>query len=82
MNRRNFFAGAATAVAATTVSRVSMAALPEPVSQASTATAPPLVPPNGRPYNPVVTLNVWTTRPDATSNFVNPPSLPIWICVG
>ena len=30
MNRRNFFAGAATAVAATTVSRVSMAALPEP----------------------------------------------------
>ena len=35
MNRRNFFAGAATAVAATTVSRVSMAALPEPVSQLS-----------------------------------------------
>ncbi len=60
MNRRNFFAGAATAVAATTVSRVSMAALPEPVSQGSTATAPPLVPPNGRPYNPVVTLNGWT----------------------
>ncbi len=60
MNRRNFFAGAATAVAATTVSRVAMAALPEPVSQGSTATAPPLMPPNGRPYNPVVTLNGWT----------------------
>ena len=60
MNRRNFFAGAATAVAATTVSRVAMAALPEPVSQGSTATAPPLEPPNGRPYNPVVTLNGWT----------------------
>ena len=60
MNRRNFFAGAATAVAATTVSRVAMAALPEPVSQGSTATAPPLVPPNGRSYNPVVTLNGWT----------------------
>jgi len=60
MNRRNFFAGAATAVAATGVSRVSMAALPEPVSQGSTATAPPLSPPNGRPYNPVVTLNGWT----------------------
>ncbi|MDN6885758.1 copper oxidase [Variovorax sp. CAN2819] len=60
MNRRNFFAGAATAVAATSVSRVSMAALPEPVSQGSTATAPPLSPPNGRPYNPVVTLNGWT----------------------
>ena len=60
MNRRNFFAGAATAVAATSVSRVAMAALPEPVMQASTATAAPLIPPNGRPYNPVVTLNGWT----------------------
>jgi hypothetical protein len=28
--------------------------------QASAATQPPLVPPNGRPYNPIVTLNGWT----------------------
>jgi len=60
MNRRNFFAGTATAVAAASVHRVATAALPEPVTQTSTATAPPLVPPGGRAYNPVVTLNGWT----------------------
>ncbi|MBF5004605.1 multicopper oxidase family protein [Diaphorobacter caeni] len=61
MQRRTFFAGAATAVAAASVSRVAMAALPEPASQSSAETAAPLVPPNGRPYRPVVTLNGWTT---------------------
>ena len=61
MQRRNFFKGAATAVAAASVSRVAMAALPEPASQSSADTAAPLVPPNGRPYRPVVTLNGWTT---------------------
>ncbi len=60
MNRRNFFSGAATAVAAASVSRVALAALPEPVMQTSADTAPPLQPPTGRPYNPVVTLNGWT----------------------
>jgi manganese oxidase len=61
MNRRNFVAGAAGAAAAVaSVSKVAMAALPEPVAQASTATAPPLTPASGRPYNPVVTLNGWT----------------------
>ena len=64
MNRRNFFNGAAAtamgAVAAASVSRVAMAALPEPVLQTSPATMPPLVPGTGRPYNPVVTLNGWT----------------------
>ncbi len=62
-SRRTFFTGAAGAIAATTlapVSRVAMAALPEPVSQQSAATAPPLVPATGRPYQPVVTLNGWT----------------------
>ena len=57
MNRRNFFSGAATAVAAASVSRVALAALPEPVIQTSADTAPPLQPTTGRPYNPVVTLN-------------------------
>ncbi len=60
-NRRNFLlGGAATAVAASSVSRVAMAALPEPVSQATPNTMPPLVPNTGRNYNPVVTLNGWT----------------------
>lgn len=61
--RRNFLTGAGAitaAVSAAGVSPVAMAALPEPVLQASPDTAPPLLPPDGRPYNPVVTLNGWT----------------------
>ncbi len=54
-------AGAVTAtVAAASVSKVAMAALPEPVMQNKPDTMPPLVPNTGRPYNPVVTLNGWT----------------------
>ena len=60
MDRRHFFTGAATAVAAASVSRVALAALPDAHMQSSTATAAPLMPPDGRPYNPVVTLNGWT----------------------
>ncbi|MDR7153093.1 FtsP/CotA-like multicopper oxidase with cupredoxin domain [Hydrogenophaga palleronii] len=65
LNRRHFFAGAAaTAVAATSVSRVALAAIPEAVQQTSADTAGPWTPPGvtgaGRPYNPVVTLNGWT----------------------
>ena len=62
-SRRDFFrfAGiAGGAVAAASVSRVAMAALPEPVYQTSPDTMAPLVPNSGRPYNPVVTLNGWT----------------------
>ncbi len=62
-HRRDFLklssiAGAAVAAAA--VSKVAMAALPEPVIQTTPNTMPPLVPSTGRPYNPVVTLNGWT----------------------
>jgi hypothetical protein len=54
-------AGAVTAAIGTAaVSRVAMAALPEPVTQTRPDTMPPLVPASGRPYNPVVTLNGWT----------------------
>ena len=61
MDRRTFFGGAVlSAVAASSVSKVALAALPEPVIATSPATAPPLIPPNGRSYNPVVTLNGWT----------------------
>jgi FtsP/CotA-like multicopper oxidase with cupredoxin domain len=64
MQRRHFFAGAASAMVAASVSRVALAALPEAVQQTSPDTAAPWTPPGvtgaGRPYNPVVTLNGWT----------------------
>lgn len=63
VSRRDFFLGASAitaAVATTAVSRVSLASIPEAVSQSSADTMPPLQPQNGRPYNPVVTLNGWT----------------------
>ncbi|MFZ6758263.1 multicopper oxidase family protein [Undibacterium sp. Ji50W] len=62
-SRRDFFkfAGiAGGALAATAVSKVALASLPEAVNQTSADTMPPLQPKNGRPYNPVVTLNGWT----------------------
>ena len=62
-NRRNFLTGAGAitgAVAAAAVSKVAMAALPDPVLQTKPDTMAPLVPGSGRPYNPVVTLNGWT----------------------
>lgn len=65
-SRRQFFKTAGLvgltggAIAAGNVSRVAMAALPEPVLQSSPHTSPPLIPPNGIPYQPVITLNGWT----------------------
>ena len=60
-SRRDFIsASGAALIGATLVSRVQAASLPEAVTQSDPATMPPLVPPNGRPYNPVVTLNGWT----------------------
>jgi FtsP/CotA-like multicopper oxidase with cupredoxin domain len=47
-------------VGAGLVSRVGAASLPEATMMDNAATQAPLVPPNGRPYNPVVTLNGWT----------------------
>jgi FtsP/CotA-like multicopper oxidase with cupredoxin domain len=60
VSRRNFLAGAATVVGAGVVSRVGAASLPEAAIMTSAATQAPLAPPNGRPYNPVVTLNGWS----------------------
>ncbi len=61
MNRREFISGAALgAVAAASVSKVALAALPEPEIRTSAETAPPRSPEKGQPYNPVVTLNGWT----------------------
>ncbi len=58
--RRSFFNGAGLAVAAATVGKRALAALPEIVSTDSASMQPPLVPPNGRPYHPVATLNGWS----------------------
>ena len=57
--RRSFLSGAAL-IGAGMVTKAGAASLPEAPVQSSSATAPPLAPPNGRPYNPVVTLNGWT----------------------
>ncbi|WP_028102431.1 multicopper oxidase family protein [Pseudoduganella violaceinigra] len=60
-NRRSFLAnGAAALIGAGLVSRAGAAGLPEAPVQSGAATTPPLMPPNGRPYNPVVTLNGWS----------------------
>ncbi|MEQ1599637.1 MAG: copper oxidase [Methylophilaceae bacterium] len=63
LNRRGFFklAGLGLAgVAASSVSKVAMAAIPEIVSTEAANTQAPLHPNTGRPYNPVVTLNGWS----------------------
>ena len=61
ITRRNFFMNAgAVALSAAAVSRVGAASLPEAASMAGAGTQAPPPPPNGRPYNPVVTLNGWS----------------------
>ena len=61
LSRRNFLAGSAIALAgAGLVSRSQAAAIPEASTMASPAMQPPLVPPPGQAYQPVVTLNGWT----------------------
>jgi len=61
MTRRQFLIGSGAAVVgASLVSKVQAASLPEAPIQSKAGTQPPLVPPDGRPYRPVVTLNGWT----------------------
>jgi FtsP/CotA-like multicopper oxidase with cupredoxin domain len=61
MDRRQFLRNSgATALGVTLVSRAAAATLPEAPSSPAPTTQPPLLPANGRPYNPVVTLNGWT----------------------
>jgi manganese oxidase len=60
-NRRTFFrAAGASFLGAAAVSRVGAASLPEAVIQTSADTQLPPAPPNGRPFNPLVTLNGWS----------------------
>ncbi len=62
MTHRRAFLQATTAgfFGAALVSKVGAAALPEAPIQEKPDTMPPLAPPSGRPYQPVVTLNGWT----------------------
>jgi len=60
VTRRHLFSHAGAAVAAAAVGKASLAALPEIVASDTADTRPPLHPPNGRPYQPVATLNGWT----------------------
>jgi FtsP/CotA-like multicopper oxidase with cupredoxin domain len=57
MDRRHFLTHGSLLVAAAAVGRASLAAAPEIVTVETPATRPPLAPPDGRPYRPVVTLN-------------------------
>ena len=60
VTRRHLFSSAGAAVAAAAVGKASLAALPEIVASDTADMRPPLHPPNGRPYQPVATLNGWT----------------------
>ena len=61
VSRRQFLSGSGAALlGAAMVSKAGAASLPEAPTMAKAATQPPLVPPNGRPYTPVATLNGWT----------------------
>ena len=61
VSRRQFLGGTGAAMLGVAmVSRAGAASLPEAPLQSKPTTQPPLAPPNGRPYNPVVTLNGWT----------------------
>ncbi len=58
-SRRHFLAGAV-ALGAGLVSRAALAAVPEAPVAAGALTQVPDAPKDGRPYNPVVTLNGWS----------------------
>jgi FtsP/CotA-like multicopper oxidase with cupredoxin domain len=59
--RRQFLRDAGAAVlGASVVSKIQAVSLPEASTQKTAGTQPPLIPPDGRPYNPVVTLNSWS----------------------
>lgn len=60
ISRRHFLAGATTLIGAGFVSKAGAASIPEAQIVDHANTMPPPVPPNGRPFNPVVTLNGWS----------------------
>lgn len=60
LSRRHFLAGAGTLLGAGLVSKAGTAAIPEAQIIQHPNTIPPRAPDNGRPFNPVVTLNGWS----------------------
>jgi manganese oxidase len=61
ISRRHLIAGSAILAGASAVSgRAQAAAIPEAVTTTTATMQPPLVPPTGPDYQPVVTLNGWT----------------------
>jgi FtsP/CotA-like multicopper oxidase with cupredoxin domain len=62
LSRRNFLAGSAVTLVGASLldSRTQAAAIPEAATMTSMAMQPPLPPPSGQVYQPVVTLNGWT----------------------
>jgi FtsP/CotA-like multicopper oxidase with cupredoxin domain len=58
--RRTFLRASGGLLGAALVSKAAMGAVPEAPVQTSPKTQPPVEPANGRPYQPVVTLNGWT----------------------
>lgn len=59
LTRRSLLA-ATGGIAAASVTRSALAALPEPAYPSGPQTEPPPLPPSGRPFHPVVTLNGWS----------------------
>jgi FtsP/CotA-like multicopper oxidase with cupredoxin domain len=59
IRRRNLL-GVGALLGAAAVSKAAMGAVPEAASKANAAMEPPRRPGEGRPYNPVVTLNGWS----------------------
>ncbi|MDN3920358.1 multicopper oxidase family protein [Roseateles violae] len=60
-NRRSFFKTAgASLIGAAAVGRAGAALLPEAPLRSSAETLPPPAPPDGRPFQPLVTLNGWS----------------------
>ena len=60
ISRRHFLAGATTLIGAGFVSKAGAASIPEAQIVNHADTMPPPLPSNGRPFNPVVTLNGWS----------------------
>jgi FtsP/CotA-like multicopper oxidase with cupredoxin domain len=60
ITRRSFFTNAGLAVAASTVAKSALAALPEIATQDSPLMQIPAAPPNGPHFRPVATLNGWS----------------------
>jgi len=60
VTRRHLFGGMGAAIASATVARAALAALPQIAASDGASMQRPLVPPTGRPYRPVATLNGWT----------------------